>query len=837
MKKLFTILGLLACFWAHAQSDLVITEIMYNPPESGSDSTEFIEIQNIGMMPINMAGYSFTQGVVYTFPSVTVPAGGYIVVCVDSVAMQTVFGVTAWQWTSGGLSNSGEDIILVDASSNPMDTVDFDDSAPWPTSPDGSGPSLVLCDPTSDNNMGSNWTASGSNTGTTVNGFMLMASPGAADAACGPITPSIPTYPIADINNTDVDGVADSVGVSCWTQGVVLGVNMRPAGLQFTIWDNEGIGVFNNSGNLGYTVNEGDSVMIRGTVAQFNGLTQINPDSIVLVNSSNMIPTPTVVTSLGENTESELVRFENALITDVNGSNYELVSGNDTITMRVDSDTDVDDSLSFATGDSLCYVIGIGGQFDSSNPFTSGYQLFPRYFMDVDTTCGGTPTPPPAPVIFTYDIGVVNTVDANGEPDSNGVVCAVEGIVYGQNVRGSGLQFTLIDATGGINVFSFTNGTGYTVNEGDEVRVIGEIDFFNGLTEIVPDSIRILSTGNCVPFATVVTTLDESTESQYVELLNVTVIDASQWPMAGGGSANVDVLLSNGDTAVLRFDSDALLGDSLAAPTGAFSVAGIGGQFDNSMPFTSGYQLFPMWTRDVRTIPMTVPTDLVINELMADNDAVISDNNGEFDSWIEIYNGSGTDVDLVGYYMSNDPAGSPFRIQRCFNNAPAMVTVPANGFGLLWADDDIDQGANLLGFELNANGGFTGLHAMDGVTPIDSISFGAQQTDVSFGRRSDGVNDWVQFETSTPNESNNSGVVLSVINQVADENPFRAYPNPVQNGVVFFNKPVNATLFNSLGQAVIQVENANQLNLDGAMTNGIYFLKTESGDIVRLVIQ
>ena len=285
MKKIFTLLSMLVATVSFAQT-LRITEISYNGPESGSDSTEYIEIYNPTASAINMSGYSFTQGVVYTFPNVSVNAGGYIVVAVDSVAMQNVFGITAREWTSGGLSNSGEDIVLVDNMGVTVDSVDYDDNAPWSTSPDGDGPSLVLCDLTADQNLGSSWDTSSTSVGVVVNGHMVYGSPGAADNSCSS-TPVLtdPLYPISIINNTDANGVADSIGVYCWTKGLVLGVDMRGgSGIQFTIFDGEGIGIFNFSDVSNYVVTEGDSIMIRGTVGQFNGLTQLaSIDSITVV--------------------------------------------------------------------------------------------------------------------------------------------------------------------------------------------------------------------------------------------------------------------------------------------------------------------------------------------------------------------------------------------------------------------------------------------------------------------------------------------------------------------------------------------------------------------------
>ena len=43
---------------------------------------------------------------------------------------------------------------------NIMDSLVFDDNAPWPTQPDGNGPTLSLKNPDFDNTLGENWAAS-----------------------------------------------------------------------------------------------------------------------------------------------------------------------------------------------------------------------------------------------------------------------------------------------------------------------------------------------------------------------------------------------------------------------------------------------------------------------------------------------------------------------------------------------------------------------------------------------------------------------------------------------------------------------------------------------------
>lgn len=368
---------------------IVITEIMYNPPESGTDSLEFIELYNNGDMAVDLTDYYFSEGITFTFPQFSLEPGAYTVIAVNSAAINNVFGVSAFQFT-GALGNGGEPITLANPGGTEVTSVTYSDTAPWPTEPDGAGPSLVLCDPDADGNDGANWSASSTDSGAIINGVAVLASPGAADVCTPPVEVAYPVYDISIVNTEDESGVADSIGVKAEIQGIVYGVNLRPAGLEFTVIDadGDGIGAFNSGANFGYTVMEGDEVMIRGTIGQFNGLTQISVDTIAMLSAGNDLLPSTAVTALDETTESQLVTLENVSLVDPaqwneSGSSFNIsvTNGVDTFLVRIDADVDIAGSAA-PTG--AFNVTGIGSQFDNSSPYTEGYQLLPRYQGDIE---------------------------------------------------------------------------------------------------------------------------------------------------------------------------------------------------------------------------------------------------------------------------------------------------------------------------------------------------------------------------------------------------------------------------------------------------------------------
>jgi hypothetical protein len=197
-----------------------------------------------------------------------------------------------------------------------------------------------------------------------------------------------PVYTIADVTGTNNLGVADSVGIYCELSGIVHGPNFNNAGVQFTMIDEtDGIAVFASLEDFGYTVVEGDEVVVGGLIAQFMGLTQIYPDYIEVVSTGNEIETPLLITELEEDNESHMVRINCVSLVDPlfwtnqgGGFTVQITDGLELYDMRIDSDCDL-----FGTNppEGTFNVVGIGSQFDTESPYTSGYQLFPRSIFDI----------------------------------------------------------------------------------------------------------------------------------------------------------------------------------------------------------------------------------------------------------------------------------------------------------------------------------------------------------------------------------------------------------------------------------------------------------------------
>lgn len=425
------------------------------------------------------------------------------------------------------------------------------------------------------------------------------------------VNDDVPTYDIGTIRGNDnlggsVNvGLADSLGVTCRIYALVTTPNIGGSNLSVTFQDATGaISIFQPGSTNPPALVPGDSVEIVGEIGHFNGLSQFTNSTVInVISSGNALPAPMLVDSLGEFTESKLLRMNNMSFVDptiwsssAGGSsfNIDITNGVDTFVLRVDSDLPIHSQTTppAAPFDLICF----GGQFDGSDPYTSGYQVFA---IDSAGFMASIPFVP------SYPISSVTGLDTDGIADSVGVECRLVGIAYGENFRASanGLEFTIIDTinnNAGIAVFSSTS-LGYTVNEGDQLRVIGTIDQVFGLTRINADSIVVESSGNSLKTPSVVTNLNEFSESNLVEYRDLMYMSEGSWTNSGSG---FNVRFTDGsDTITVRIDNDCdLFGSAEPADSSIFDVTGIGSQVDLTSPFNSDYLLLPRRSSDLDNI-------------------------------------------------------------------------------------------------------------------------------------------------------------------------------------------------------------------------------------------
>jgi spore coat protein CotH len=161
------------------------------------------------------------------------------------------------------------------------------------------------------------------------------------------------------------------------------------------------------------------------------------------------------------------------------------------------------------------------------------------------------------------------------------------------------------------------------------------------------------------------------------------------------------------------------------------------------------------------------PTTLVINEFMAKNTNVISDQNGNFDDWIELFNTGSSPVSLGDKFLSDNP-DQPAKWQM------PNITLGAGEYYLIWADGEENEGENHSNFKLSAEGEELLLVDSDGSTLIDHVKYYWQSENYSEGRYPNGTGPVQHLGLPTPGYSN----VLIGIDQVVAETKITIYPNP-----------------------------------------------------------
>ncbi|MBT4399492.1 MAG: T9SS type A sorting domain-containing protein [Bacteroidetes bacterium] len=146
--------------------------------------------------------------------------------------------------------------------------------------------------------------------------------------------------------------------------------------------------------------------------------------------------------------------------------------------------------------------------------------------------------------------------------------------------------------------------------------------------------------------------------------------------------------------------------------------------------------------------------ELFLNEFVARSYAFYPDENGNVSDWIELYNGSSHMLNLKDVSITRDLGTPDMHILSAADDD--LLFIEPNGFMVLRADDDSDAGEYHLSFMLSGSSGEIGLYLMQNGTYslIDEISYTEQQTDVSYGRASDGYPVWQSFASPTPGASN-----------------------------------------------------------------------------------
>jgi len=754
-------------------SPLRITEIMYNPV--GGDAYEYIEIQNVGMTPIDIGGYSL-EGVTYVFPQNTILAPGQILVLGSNDSpgnWSTRYpGVTAFGRYTGRLDNGGEKLGIRDAQGDLVYSVDYNDENGWPTLPDGQGYSLQIVDVFADPDDPANWRASDAPNGTpgAQAGSLPPAGPVVINEVMAENLTEVPhgsTYPDwVEIRNAG----ASPVNLAGWSladdgnpRKFVFPSATIPANGYLVVWCDS---TTNTTPGLhtGFALSKsGESIFLyNANTVRVDSVTfglQLGDYSIGRIANAWQLTTPTpntanVPATLGSATNlainewlanavpggSDWVEFYNRSSDPVSLQGIYLGNGRAIFQLT---------SLSF---------IAAGGFVQLLADELSGAEHV-DFKLDA---AGGS--------IVLYD-------QSGEERDRVTYGSQPQGVSQGRLPDGSA---TMVSFPASPSPAASNYLITYSGPRLNEVMAIND----SAVTNVVgrtADWIELRNT-NSAPF-------DLSGMRLSTDLEN-----PAQWVFPSGSTVPANGYL------VIWFDGDlpasttagAYLntGHSLDGESGEVYLFNAGGQIVDSIVY--GFQISDLsigvtsgWTLLANPTPgaansaaalLGTPATLRLNEWMARPE--------RGNDWFEIYTSGDQPVALAGVCLTDNLsiAGATQSVLS------PLSFIGAQGFVRCVADADPGQGRNHVSFNLNTLGEALRIY-VPALGVIDTVFFGAQETGVSEGRLPDGGATIVRFTTTaSPGESNYLPLPNAVINEVLSHTD-----PPLEDAVEIFNPTTTAT--------------------------------------------
>lgn len=208
--------------------------------------------------------------------------------------------------------------------------------------------------------------------------------------------------------------------------------------------------------------------------------------------------------------------------------------------------------------------------------------------------------------------------------------------------------------------------------------------------------------------------------------------------------------------------------------------------------------------------------DLAINEVMASNSFTQTDESGDYDDWIELYNNTEYKISTSGMYLSND--------QNALNKweLPDVVIYPGDYF-IVWADEDTTDSAIHTNFKLDKTGDSLWLSYADG-TVIDSLIFDEQYDVSTIGRYPNGTGNFIEMIPTYDAMNEQSDAAL------LNDDVF-LYPNPASD--VFYLKmnqdsDVQFNMYSMDGRMIIPEQETNGEGLitinASHLSGGVYLI-------------
>lgn len=184
--------------------NVIINELNYKS-SSANDAGDWIELHNLEGSPVNVSGwYVMDSDTLYIIPpNTSIAAGGFLVVASEKTKFGGIHNSLANSPALLGsslmsFSGNGEQIALLTNNRCMVDELNYNDSAPWPTEPDGDGPTMALINPSFNNKVAGSWASSAASGD-------LLGTPAASNNIPNPCSTAPPALVINELNY-DSDG-------------------------------------------------------------------------------------------------------------------------------------------------------------------------------------------------------------------------------------------------------------------------------------------------------------------------------------------------------------------------------------------------------------------------------------------------------------------------------------------------------------------------------------------------------------------------------------------------------------------------------------------------------
>lgn len=215
---------------------------------------------------------------------------------------------------------------------------------------------------------------------------------------------------------------------------------------------------------------------------------------------------------------------------------------------------------------------------------------------------------------------------------------------------------------------------------------------------------------------------------------------------------------------------------------------------------------------------------VVINELLAQNTNVVKDESGDYEDWVELYNKNDFEVDLSGFYISDKTEN----VSKW--SFPEGTIIPANGYLIVWADEEQEEGSLHSNWKLSASGESVTLSDPN-QNMVDQIIFGAQTTNMAFARVPNGTGEF-RIQAPTFNATND----LTATRDVAQGfSHILIFPNPARDFISFSDTVTEVQVLSVEGKALTNSISDNRLDISN-LVPGLYIIRvTDQNNSIQMI--